>query len=102
LCVVSTINCMLFYKYMMGRIPSQPLILHTVSNPLFPQLEGEYCSSSAQLLQPGECEYPIGSVAQLECHFTRTLKVAGSNTKQSNTNHDASLCREKLEWYSGD
>ena len=42
------------------------------------------------------------SVAQGVSHFTRTLKVAGSNPTQSTTTHGASLCRKKLECHSGD
>ena len=60
------------------------------------------CSSSAELLWPGECEYTGASVAQWVSHFTPTPKVAGSNAARSNTTHGVSLHRKNLECHSGD
>ena len=74
----------------------------TVAETLFPQLEGEYCTSSGELLWPGEYDYSGASVAQWLSHFTHTTKVAGSNPARSNTTHGASLCRKKLECHSGE
>jgi len=68
----------------------------TVAETLFPQLEGEYCSSPAELLPPWVCEYRGSSEAQWLSHFTLTPRVTGSNPGESNTTHGGSLCSKKL------